>query len=234
MARRGFRTKNAQQIRRKWFQMKSAYHCHKKGNNDRLLLIPEEFRNDIRDFVESESKGFWKNRNEPSEQPGICDWFNPNVTTNGDADDEGEASMADDCGQDDSQKYIPPPTFDLPSDIEIKPEPLDYTEMCEDQQQENDDEELEPTLASSSQRTQQITFPMDSVPTEFKKNKRKQRNIIYEQTPDVMQDMNEEDQEGSKHLFSFLNELFCKFFRLSSEKDFETKNIYIQSEITKN
>jgi len=36
--------------------MKSAYLCYKKGNVDRLFLIPEKFRNAIAEFVESGEK----------------------------------------------------------------------------------------------------------------------------------------------------------------------------------
>lgn len=183
--------------------MKSAYHCHKKGNNDRLLLIPEEFRDDIRDFVESESKGWWKIRkNEPMPEPGTCDWFNPNITTNGDADDEAEQSTMDDYGDCEGEKYIPPQSFEFPTDFEIKPEPLDYNEMPEDQHLQPQEDEHEPTpvpstsTASPPQQTQQITFPMSSVPTEFKKTKRKRKDIIYEQTPDMMQEKTEMEQEG--------------------------------------
>ncbi|XP_023037234.2 uncharacterized protein LOC6653253 [Drosophila willistoni] len=53
MKRRGFPNKSPTQIRRKWFQMKSAYLCYKKGNVDRLFLIPEKFRSAIAQFVES-------------------------------------------------------------------------------------------------------------------------------------------------------------------------------------
>ncbi|KRJ98003.1 uncharacterized protein LOC6527976 isoform X2 [Drosophila yakuba] len=56
MKKRGFPNKSPTQIRRKWFQMKSAYLCYKKGNVDRLFLIPEKFRNDIARFVESGEK----------------------------------------------------------------------------------------------------------------------------------------------------------------------------------
>lgn len=42
MKKRGFPNKSPTQIRRKWFQMKSAYLCYKKGNLDRLFLIPEK------------------------------------------------------------------------------------------------------------------------------------------------------------------------------------------------
>ncbi|XP_036321375.1 uncharacterized protein LOC118735626 isoform X1 [Rhagoletis pomonella] len=54
MKRRGFPNKSAQQIRRKWFQMKSAYLCYKRGNVERLLLIPEKFRSTIAQFVDRE------------------------------------------------------------------------------------------------------------------------------------------------------------------------------------
>lgn len=196
MARRGYRTKNAIQIRRKWFQMKSAYHCSKKGNNDRIMLIPEEFREDIRDFVESESKGWWKIRkNEVLPEPGTCDWFNPNITNNGDADDEAEQTMMDgeEYGEDKETKYIPPHSFEFPPDIEIKPEPLEYNEMPEEHQQENDEE---PTPGpSTSSPTQHTTFPINSVSTEYKKTKRKRKDIIYEQTPDMMQEKTEPEPE---------------------------------------
>ncbi|XP_016930206.2 uncharacterized protein [Drosophila suzukii] len=56
MKKRGFPNKSPTQIRRKWFQMKSAYLCYKKGNVDRLFLIPEKFRNVIAQFVESGEK----------------------------------------------------------------------------------------------------------------------------------------------------------------------------------
>ncbi|KAH8287957.1 hypothetical protein KR018_009758 [Drosophila ironensis] len=56
MKKRGFPNKSPTQIRRKWFQMKSAYLCYKKGNLDRLFLIPERFRNVIAQFVESGEK----------------------------------------------------------------------------------------------------------------------------------------------------------------------------------
>ncbi|XP_017095463.2 uncharacterized protein [Drosophila bipectinata] len=56
MKKRGFPNKSPTQIRRKWFQMKSAYLCYKKGNLDRLFLIPEKFRNVIAQFVESGEK----------------------------------------------------------------------------------------------------------------------------------------------------------------------------------
>ncbi|XP_034666509.1 uncharacterized protein LOC117900304 [Drosophila subobscura] len=53
MKKNGFPNKSPTQIRRKWFQMKSAYLCYKKGNIDRLFLIPERFRNVIAQFVEN-------------------------------------------------------------------------------------------------------------------------------------------------------------------------------------
>ncbi|XP_034472937.1 uncharacterized protein LOC117780488 [Drosophila innubila] len=56
MKKHGFPNKSPTQVRRKWFQMKSAYLCYKKGNVDRLFLIPEKFRNVIAQFVESGSK----------------------------------------------------------------------------------------------------------------------------------------------------------------------------------
>ncbi|KAH8389126.1 hypothetical protein KR200_003181 [Drosophila serrata] len=56
MKKHGFPNKSPTQIRRKWFQMKSAYLCYKKGNVDRLFLIPEKFRNVIAQFVESGEK----------------------------------------------------------------------------------------------------------------------------------------------------------------------------------
>ncbi|EDW13579.2 uncharacterized protein LOC6578222 [Drosophila mojavensis] len=56
MKRRGFPNKSPTQVRRKWFQMKSAYLCYKKGNVDRLFLIPERFRSVIAQFVENGSK----------------------------------------------------------------------------------------------------------------------------------------------------------------------------------
>ncbi|KAH8408185.1 hypothetical protein KR222_006612 [Zaprionus bogoriensis] len=56
MKKRGFPNKSPTQVRRKWFQMKSAYLCYKKGNVDRLFLIPEKFRNVIAQFVENGNK----------------------------------------------------------------------------------------------------------------------------------------------------------------------------------
>lgn len=56
MKRHGFPNKSPTQVRRKWFQMKSAYLCYKKGNVDRLFLIPEKFRSVIAQFVENGSK----------------------------------------------------------------------------------------------------------------------------------------------------------------------------------
>ncbi|XP_011186591.1 uncharacterized protein LOC105214715 [Zeugodacus cucurbitae] len=56
MKKKGFPNKSATQIRRKWFQMKSAYLCYKRGNVERLLLIPEKFRPIIAQFVEKEIK----------------------------------------------------------------------------------------------------------------------------------------------------------------------------------
>ncbi|XP_067620848.1 uncharacterized protein [Eurosta solidaginis] len=56
MKRKGFPNKAAAQIRRKWFQMKSAYLCYKRGNTERLLLIPERFRPIIAEFVDREPK----------------------------------------------------------------------------------------------------------------------------------------------------------------------------------
>ncbi|XP_053959428.1 uncharacterized protein LOC128863996 [Anastrepha ludens] len=56
MRKRGFPNKSAAQIRRKWFQMKSAYLCYKRGNTERLLLIPEKFRPTIAEFVDKEVK----------------------------------------------------------------------------------------------------------------------------------------------------------------------------------
>lgn len=50
----GFPNKSPTQIRRKWFQMKSAYLCYKRGNKDRILLIPEKFRQVIASFVDAE------------------------------------------------------------------------------------------------------------------------------------------------------------------------------------
>ncbi|XP_030246638.1 uncharacterized protein LOC115565570 [Drosophila navojoa] len=65
MKKRGFPNKSPTQVRRKWFQMKSAYLCYKKGNLDRLFLIPEKFRAVIAQFVESGSKA----RRFPSNAP---------------------------------------------------------------------------------------------------------------------------------------------------------------------
>ncbi|KAL5279771.1 hypothetical protein ACFFRR_004023 [Megaselia abdita] len=202
MARRGYRTKNAIQIRRKWFQMKSAYHCSKKGNNDRIMLIPEEFREDIRDFVESESKGWWKIRkNEVVPEPGTCEWFNPNTTANGDADDEAEQTMME--GEADPEDNTSPYPLEYPPDIEIKPEPEEYSEMPEDYHQSQDEEPIPGPSTSSppisiplptSQMTQ-MTFPMASVSAEYKKTKRKRKDIVYEQTPDMMQEKTEEETE---------------------------------------
>ncbi|EDV98860.1 uncharacterized protein LOC6567009 [Drosophila grimshawi] len=56
MKKHGFPNKSPTQVRRKWFQMKSAYLCYKKGNVDRLFLIPEKFRSVIAQFVESGNK----------------------------------------------------------------------------------------------------------------------------------------------------------------------------------
>ncbi|EDW26398.1 GL10052 [Drosophila persimilis] len=56
MKKSGYPNKSPTQIRRKWFQMKSAYLCYKKGNIDRLFLIPERFRNVIAQFVENGDK----------------------------------------------------------------------------------------------------------------------------------------------------------------------------------
>ncbi|ALC39212.1 CG5727 [Drosophila busckii] len=53
MKKHGFPNKSPTQVRRKWFQMKSAYLCYKKGNIDRLFLIPEKFRTVIAQFVEN-------------------------------------------------------------------------------------------------------------------------------------------------------------------------------------
>lgn len=241
MARRGYRTKNAIQIRRKWFQMKSAYHCSKKGNNDRLLLIPEEFREDIRDFVESESKGWWRIRkNEVVPEPGTCEWFNPNTTANGDADDEAEQTMMDgEADYDESaegEKYIPPLPFEFPPDIEIKHEPLEYAEMPEDHHTTNDDDDEEPTPGPSNsspaqdEHTQQITFPMASVSAEYKKTKRKRKDINYEQTPDIMQEKTEEEQESGKSLktcFPFVwFECFEVLFFFSSWEFFDSDSMF--------
>lgn len=206
MSRQNFKTKNAIQIRRKWFQMKSAYHCHKKGRPDRLFLIPEEFRNDIKDFVESESKGWWKIRkSEPgnvTEAVGTCDWFNPNFTANGDADDEGEETMADENGEIHEHKYIPSQSFDVPADLEIKPEPIDYMEMAEDQPIHEEEPIPGPSTVSSPQHThtQHITFPMESVTTEFKKTKRKHRANAYEQTSDGLHQKTDQDQEAGGYI----------------------------------
>lgn len=56
MRKKGFPNKSATQIRRKWFQMKSAYLCYKRGNVERLLLIPEKFRPIIAQFVDKDIK----------------------------------------------------------------------------------------------------------------------------------------------------------------------------------
>ncbi|XP_037959969.1 uncharacterized protein LOC119689250 [Teleopsis dalmanni] len=62
MRKYGFVNKSPTQIRRKWFQMKSAYLCFKRGNTERLFLIPERFRSIIAQFVEAE----YKNGKSPS------------------------------------------------------------------------------------------------------------------------------------------------------------------------
>lgn len=64
----GFPNKSPTQIRRKWFQMKSAYLCYRRGNKDRLLLIPEKFRKDIAQFVEAEYRGAKPNSSIDTEQ----------------------------------------------------------------------------------------------------------------------------------------------------------------------
>lgn len=56
MKKQGFSSKSPTQIRRKWFQMKSAYLCYKRGNNIRLLLIPEKFRSVIGQFIQNDLK----------------------------------------------------------------------------------------------------------------------------------------------------------------------------------
>lgn len=211
MKRRGFATKNAIQIRRKWFQMKSAYHCSKKGNNDRLLLIPEEFREDIRDFVESESKGWWRLRkNDSIPETGTCDWFNPNVTSNGDADDEADQTMEDgeqDMDEDHHSNY----PLEFPPDIEIKHEPVEYAEIPEEVSDE-------PTPGpSSSNRSftqslpnptnnQQMTFPIASVSAEYKKQKRKRKDFSYEETPDIMEEKTEEHGGGGEFFLTYFFE----------------------------
>lgn len=69
MKKRGFPNKSPTQIRRKWFQMKSAYLCYKKGNVDRLFLIPEKFRNVIAQFVENGNKIRRTPKTEPTSPP---------------------------------------------------------------------------------------------------------------------------------------------------------------------
>lgn len=69
MKKRGFPNKSPTQIRRKWFQMKSAYLCYKKGNVDRLFLIPEKFRNVIAQFVENGNKIRRAPKTEPTSPP---------------------------------------------------------------------------------------------------------------------------------------------------------------------
>lgn len=227
MARRGYRTKNAIQIRRKWFQMKSAYHCSKKGNNDRLLLIPEEFREDIRDFVESESKGWWRIRKHEvvPQEPGTCEWFNPNTTNNGDADDEADQTMMD--GEDmNGDGGMSPPPYEFPTDIEIKPEPLEYNEIPEEHY--NNDDEPTPGPSNSSPPSQQITFPMASVSAEYKKTKRKRKDIVYEQTPDMMQTKTEEDQEG-EFFWNLLHIVFYRGKGISGSCEYRTGLMVIAS-----
>ncbi|KAH8378462.1 hypothetical protein KR093_011527 [Drosophila rubida] len=68
MKKHGFPNKSPTQVRRKWFQMKSAYLCYKKGNVDRLFLIPERFRNVIAQFVENGSKMVSGPQPQPSER----------------------------------------------------------------------------------------------------------------------------------------------------------------------
>ncbi|XP_011213985.1 uncharacterized protein LOC105233569 [Bactrocera dorsalis] len=68
MRKKGFPNKSATQIRRKWFQMKSAYLCYKRGNVERLLLIPEKFRPIIAQFVDKEIKPNYRELS-PSPEP---------------------------------------------------------------------------------------------------------------------------------------------------------------------
>ncbi|XP_060658590.1 uncharacterized protein LOC132793019 [Drosophila nasuta] len=68
MKKHGFPNKSPTQVRRKWFQMKSAYLCYKKGNVDRLFLIPEKFRNVIAQFVENGSKMVSSPQQQPAER----------------------------------------------------------------------------------------------------------------------------------------------------------------------
>ncbi|XP_018801983.1 PREDICTED: uncharacterized protein LOC108976972 [Bactrocera latifrons] len=68
MKKKGFPNKSATQIRRKWFQMKSAYLCYKRGNVERLLLIPEKFRPIIAQFVDKEIKPNYRELS-PSPEP---------------------------------------------------------------------------------------------------------------------------------------------------------------------
>lgn len=200
--------------------MKSAYHCSKKGNNDRLLLIPEEFRDDIRDFVESESKGWWRIRKtEVVPETGTCDWFNPNTTTNGDADDEAEQTMMEGDGEADGEENLSPLPYEYPPDIEIKHEPLEYSELPDHHDEQVNNEEVEDDGQtpgpSSMSPSQQITFPMASVSIEYKKTKRKRKDINYEQTPDMMQqhEKTEEDAEGGK-FFSDFSTCFIKKIKI--------------------
>ncbi|XP_030384519.1 uncharacterized protein LOC115631821 isoform X2 [Scaptodrosophila lebanonensis] len=74
MKKRGFPNKSPTQIRRKWFQMKSAYLCYKKGNVERLFLIPEKFRSDIAQFVEDGNK-----IGRPRQQPQQSDYKKVNT-----------------------------------------------------------------------------------------------------------------------------------------------------------
>uniref|UniRef100_A0A1A9WLA5 Myb/SANT-like DNA-binding domain-containing protein n=1 Tax=Glossina brevipalpis TaxID=37001 RepID=A0A1A9WLA5_9MUSC len=68
MRKRGFVNKSPAQIRRKWFQMKSAYLCYKRGNVGRLLLIPERFRPIIATFIDNEYKSsLWLQQSESIE-----------------------------------------------------------------------------------------------------------------------------------------------------------------------
>ncbi|KAL9928167.1 uncharacterized protein ACN427_004516 [Glossina fuscipes fuscipes] len=72
MRKRGFVNKSPAQIRRKWFQMKSAYLCYKRGNVGRLLLIPERFRPIIATFIDNEYKNsLWLQQSESSENLDI-------------------------------------------------------------------------------------------------------------------------------------------------------------------